>query len=169
MRHIIGVDCTCPLLTVALGNFPFRGRFKQQTSLQECWMRFSLEHGPVEEMLMDNSAAFCSEVLWETLGRSNIRWYNRAAYRPSGNGIVEWNQTIKAISAFYNPYEMKGKVHLSSDMVKLFDGEGDLMACLAKVKLVARLQKIPDLASFISLFLGYFSENGAFVCSSTII
>ena len=34
--------------------------------------------------------------------------------------------------------EMEGKVRLSSDMVKSFDGEGDLMAWLAKVKLVAK-------------------------------
>ena len=38
-------------------------------------------------------------------------------------------------------------------MMKSSDGEGDLMAGVAKVKLVARLQKIPDLASFMPLFL----------------
>ncbi len=48
---------------------------------------------------------------------------------------------------------MKGKVRLSSDMVKSFDSEGDLMAWLAKLKLVVRLQKIPDLANVIPLFL----------------
>ena len=49
---------------------------------------------------------------------------------------------------------MEEKVHFSSDMVKSFDGEGDLMAWLTKVKLVTRLQKMDDFASFIPLFLG---------------
>ena len=48
---------------------------------------------------------------------------------------------------------MEGKIHLSSDIVKLFNGEGDLMALLVKVKLVSRLQKVLELASFIPLFL----------------
>ena len=43
-----------------------------------------------------------------------------------------------AISAFYNPYEIEGKVCLTSNMVKSFDGEGDLMDWLAKVRLMVR-------------------------------
>ena len=64
-------------------------------------------------------------------------------------------QTVQpqAISVFYNSYVKGRKVRLSNDMVKSFDGEANLMAWLMKVKLVARLQKIPDLASFISQFL----------------
>ena len=38
-------------------------------------------------------------------------------------------------------------------MVKLFNGDSDSIAWLAKVKLVARLLKVPDLVSFIPLFL----------------
>ena len=45
--------------------------------------------------------------------------------------------------------EMDGKVQLSSNMAKPLNGEGDLMAWLAKVKLVASLQKVPDFESFI--------------------
>ena len=48
---------------------------------------------------------------------------------------------------------MERKVRLSSNIVKLFDDGGDLMVMLAKVKLVAMLQKILDRASFIPLFL----------------
>ena len=48
---------------------------------------------------MDNGTAFCLEVLWEMLDRWDIRQYNRAAYRPSGNGIMELNHgIIKAIA-----------------------------------------------------------------------
>lgn len=46
-----------------------------------------------------------------------------------------------------------GKLRLNTDMMKPFSAEGDLTAWLAKVKLVTRLQKIPDLESFIPLFL----------------
>lgn len=38
-------------------------------------------------------------------------------------------------------------------MVKHFSGEGDIIAWLVNVKLVARLQNIPNLACFIPLFL----------------
>lgn len=42
---------------------------------------------------------------------------------------------------------------VTGDMLKAFSGEGDLVAWLAKVKLVAKLQKISDLASFLPLYL----------------
>ena len=48
---------------------------------------------------MDNGTVFHSEILWKMLDKWNIRQYYRAAYRPSGNGIVEQNhRTIKAIA-----------------------------------------------------------------------
>lgn len=40
-----------------------------------------------------------------------------------------------------------------SDIVKPFTGEGDVVAWLKKVKLVAKLSKIKDLATFIPLYL----------------
>ena len=42
-------------------------------SRHHCWSaeRDFLEHGPVEEVLMDNGAAFCSKILRETLGKWN--------------------------------------------------------------------------------------------------
>lgn len=42
---------------------------------------------------------------------------------------------------------------LAKGMIKPFNGEGDLVAWLKKLKLVAELLKISDLASFIPLFL----------------
>ena len=58
-----------------------------------------LERGPVEELLMDNSTVFKSNALSDFLGKWNVRPFFRAAYRPSGNGIVERNhRTIKSIA-----------------------------------------------------------------------
>ncbi|XP_029657149.1 uncharacterized protein LOC115231222, partial [Octopus sinensis] len=58
-----------------------------------------LERGPVEELLMDNGAAFRSEVLRVMLDRWNVCRLFRAAYRPSGNGIVErHHRTVKVIA-----------------------------------------------------------------------
>ena len=42
---------------------------------------------------------------------------------------------------------------ISSDMVKPFNGEGDVVAWLEKVQLVAALSGVTDLAKFIPLFL----------------
>ena len=43
---------------------------------------------------------------------------------------------------------------VTSDMIKPFTGEDDVMAWLKKVKLVAKLQKIADLATLLPLFGG---------------
>ena len=45
------------------------------------------------------------------------------------------------------------KVKLGSGIIKPFNGEGDVVAWLTKVELVARLQKVDDVASFLPLFL----------------
>ena len=58
-----------------------------------------LERGPVEEVLMDNSTAFRSQLLREMLEKWNTRCLFRAAYRPGGNGIVErHHRTVKAMA-----------------------------------------------------------------------
>lgn len=58
-----------------------------------------LERGPVEEVLMDNGTVFRSRVVREMLDKWNVSRYFRAAYRPSGNGIVErHHRTIKALA-----------------------------------------------------------------------
>ncbi|GAB1600614.1 uncharacterized protein LOC115212112 [Argonauta hians] len=56
-----------------------------------------LERGPVSELLMDNGSAFRSEAFKRVCDKWGVRQFFRAAYRPSGNGIVErHHRTIKA-------------------------------------------------------------------------
>lgn len=58
-----------------------------------------LERGPVEELLMDNATVFKSEVMDSLIRKWKVQRFFRAAYRPSGNGIVErHHRTIKAMS-----------------------------------------------------------------------
>ena len=45
------------------------------------------------------------------------------------------------------------KICISSDIIKPFSGEGDVVAWLKKVRLVARLQKVDNVASLIPLYL----------------
>ena len=54
---------------------------------------------------------------------------------------------LQAISAIMT------KVRISSDIIKPFSGEGDVVAWQKKVRLVARLQKVDDVASLIPLYL----------------
>eukprot|EP00794_Sanderia_malayensis_P013419 gene13419-14795_t len=59
----------------------------------------SLERGPVDQVLMDNSATFHSSLLKEMYDSWKIKSYFRAEYRASGNGIIEINhRTVKAIA-----------------------------------------------------------------------
>lgn len=44
-----------------------------------------LNRGPMDEILLDNSNAFCSEILRETLDKCNIKQLFRTAYKPNGN------------------------------------------------------------------------------------
>lgn len=44
-------------------------------------------------------------------------------------------------------------LRLGKDVIPPFSGEGDVVGWIKKVKLVAKLQHVPDLASFIPLFL----------------
>ena len=54
------------------------------------------ERGPVDEILMDNATAFRSSELRQLFEHWRIRPFYRAAYRPSGNGIIErHHRTIK--------------------------------------------------------------------------
>ena len=45
------------------------------------------------------------------------------------------------------------KVHFSSDILKPFSSEGDVVAWLKKVRLVARLRLVDDVASLLPLYL----------------
>ncbi|MEL6803533.1 MAG: reverse transcriptase-like protein, partial [Bacteroidota bacterium] len=58
-----------------------------------------MERGPPEQIILDNSPAFRSELLQREMSRWNIALRFRAAYRPQGNGIVERNhRTIKSLA-----------------------------------------------------------------------
>ena len=46
-----------------------------------------------------------------------------------------------------------GLLRLGKDVIPPFSGEGDIVGRIKKVKLVSKLQKVQDLASFIPLFL----------------
>ena len=66
------------------------------------------ERGPVHEILMDNDTAFKSKLMREFLNKWNATPYYRAAYRASGNGIVERHyRTTKSMAekANINPAE----------------------------------------------------------------
>jgi ribonuclease HI len=59
-----------------------------------------IERGPFSELLLDNSATFRSATLEEFADEWGICLRFRAAYAPSGNGIVERNhRTIKRMAA----------------------------------------------------------------------
>ena len=58
------------------------------------------ERGPPDELLLDNSTTFRSRHIGELCDAWNVRRRYRAAYRPSGNGIVErHHRTVKARAA----------------------------------------------------------------------
>lgn len=58
------------------------------------------ERGPPTEILVDNSRAFRSSQLGSACQKWGVRRRFRAAYRPSGNGIVERNhRTVKRTAA----------------------------------------------------------------------
>ena len=57
------------------------------------------ERGPVEELIMDNAATFKSDLFQQLLAWWQVVPFFRAAFRPSGNGIVErQNRTVKRIA-----------------------------------------------------------------------
>ena len=59
-----------------------------------------LVHGPLTEILTDNSTAFTSEQFRKFADSWGIRLRFRCAYVPSGNGIIEWDhRTVKTIAA----------------------------------------------------------------------
>ena len=81
------------------GRFAIWKEIRAETALEisKIVEELFLERGPVEEVLMDNGPAFRSEVFKEVCDKWGVRQFFRAAYRPSGNGIVErHHRTIKA-------------------------------------------------------------------------
>lgn len=73
------------------------------------------ERGPVRELLLDNATAFRSDLFTRFLESWKVRPYYRAAYRPSGNGIVERNhRTIKAMAERGNMSPMEAVFYFNS-------------------------------------------------------
>ena len=85
-----------PYLTVldcGPGRFVIWRRMRSETAapiIRELEPIF-YELGPAEELLMDNTTAFRSEEMAWLCERWGVRPFFRAAYRASGNGIVERN------------------------------------------------------------------------------
>ena len=57
------------------------------------------------------------------------------------------------ITSYFGEIMESGRLRLGKDVIPPFSGEGDVVGWIKKVKLVAKLQKVQDLVSFIPLFL----------------
>ncbi|XP_076031925.1 uncharacterized protein LOC143019828 [Oratosquilla oratoria] len=88
-RYLSMVDC-------GPGRFGIWRKLKAETGEESARVmkEVFLERGPVGEVLMDNGTVFRSKALKGTLDKWNTRRFFRAAYRPSGNGIVERHHRI---------------------------------------------------------------------------
>ena len=74
-------------------------RSETAESIVEQLEQIMCERGPCSELLMDNALAFRSALMKKFLDRWGVRSYFRAAYRASGNGIVErHHRTIKTMA-----------------------------------------------------------------------
>ena len=72
-------------------------------------------------------------------------------------GVAEEAYRPTPLLSSYFGYITMAKVRISSDIIKPFSGEGDVVAWLKKVRLVAKLQQVDDVASLLPLYL----EGGA--------
>ena len=73
------------------------------------------ERGPVTEVLLDNATAFRAECLTGFFEEWNTHVFYRAAYRPSGNGIVERNhRTVKAMAERSNVSPVEAAFYYNS-------------------------------------------------------
>ena len=83
------------------GRLALWRQLRGETAVEICGILDTLfyERGPVSEILMDNALAFRSQEMEELLAKWGVRPCFRAAFRASGNGIVERNhRTIKAMA-----------------------------------------------------------------------
>ena len=83
------------------GRFAIWREMKGETSTEICkeLENIFFERGALREVLIDNAPNFKSTELKEKLKRWNVRPVYRAAWRASGNGIVErHHRTIKAMA-----------------------------------------------------------------------
>ena len=63
------------------------------------------------------------------------------------NKVGNLSFTPQAISALFSTFNTSTKIRIGSDVLRSFSGEGDVVAWIKKVKLVAKLQGIPAVAS----------------------
>ena len=69
-------------------------------------------------------------------------------------GKKEFQPTFFHYKLFQHEEIMEsGRLRLGKDVIPPFSGEGDVVGWIKKVKLVAKLQKVQDLVTFIPLFL----------------
>ncbi|GFO06854.1 Gag-pro-pol polyprotein [Plakobranchus ocellatus] len=93
-----------PYLTIVdcgPGRFAIWRALRNETAISICKEldQVFCERGPVDELLMDNATAFRSGEMSVLLEKWNTHPFYRAAYRASGNGIVErHHRTIKSIA-----------------------------------------------------------------------
>ena len=83
------------------GRFAVWRKLKYENAMcvREVLEQLVMERGPMSEVLMDNATIFRSALLREFFSKWNIRPCFRAAYRASGNGIIErHHRTIKSIA-----------------------------------------------------------------------
>ena len=94
VTHYQGVDCGPGRIAI------WRQRKRESANeIASILNEIFLERGPVEELLMDNATVFQSELLKRALDNWSVRRFFRAAYHPSGNGIVERrHRTIKTMA-----------------------------------------------------------------------
>ena len=83
-------------------RFSIWRRITRETAEEVCAVFRSVisEFGPPAEVLLDNSATFRSDAFRALIRRWDVSVLYRAAYRPSGNGIVERShRAIKSMAA----------------------------------------------------------------------
>lgn len=101
----IGERCAFRCSTVGQGKWPYGEKSgRRLVEITDVLNVVFLEREPVDELLMDSSTVFCSEML----ERWSIRRLFRTVYKPSGNGIVKWHHcTIKVTteSGWSSPME----------------------------------------------------------------
>lgn len=93
--HVTMIDC-------GPGRVAIWRKIKNETAeeVKRVVEEVFMERGPVEEVLVDNGTSFRSEVFRDLCAKWNVGLYFRAAYRPSGNGIIErHHRTIKAVAS----------------------------------------------------------------------
>ena len=87
------------------GRFAIWRKMRGESAVEICDQLDNIcyERGPLKEVLLDNAPSFRSDEIKQLLKKWNIKPIYRAAWRASGNGIVErHHRTIKTMAARTN-------------------------------------------------------------------